>query len=228
MNKYQLASAAGTVVLLFIAWLFCKHRKAVNFRTVLWGVGLQLIFAFLILKTGPGFWLFQRVGLVVNKLLAFQVEGAQFVFGNLATPPGQPGSMGFYFAFQVLTTIIFLSSLMSLLYYLGIMERVVLFFGRIMQYSCRTSGAETLNAAANIFMGQTEAPLMVRPHIEEMTESELLCVMVAGMATISAGVLVAYVAMLRPYFPDAAGHLIAAQVMSAFGALVRGWILVGW
>ena len=220
MSASQLVSAFGTVGILFLAWLFCRHRGAVNWRTVVWGTLLQFVFALLILKTAPGQWLFLKANDAVVTLIAFQEEGAKFVFSSLAIPPGEPGSMGFFFAFQVLTTIIFLSSLMSALYYLGVMERVVLFFGRIMQYSCRTSGAETLNAAANIFMGQTEAPLMVRPHIEEMTDSELLCVMVAGMATISAGVLVAYVAMLRPYFPDVAGHLIAAQVMGACGSLV--------
>ena len=206
MSASQLVSAFGVVGILFLAWLFCRHRGAVNWRTVVWGTLLQFVFALLILKTAPGQWLFLKANDAVVTLIAFQEEGAKFVFSSLAIPPGEPGSMGFFFAFQVLTTIIFLSSLMSALYYLGVMERVVLFFGRIMQYSCRTSGAETLNAAANIFMGQTEAPLMVRPHIEEMTDSELLCVMVAGMATISAGVLVAYVAMLRPYFPDVAGR----------------------
>jgi len=226
MNKYQLASAAGTVVLLFIAWLFCKHRKSVSYRTVLWGVGLQMIFAFLILKTGPGYKVFQSVGLVVNKLLAFQVEGAQFVFGSLAIPPGQPGSMGFFFAFQVLTTIIFVSTLTSVLYHLGIMQKVVMGIAKVMTVTCRTSGAETLNASANIFMGQTEAPLFIRPYIEGMTESEFLCMMVAGMGTIAAGVMVAYAGMLSQYYPDAAGHLLAASVMGAPASLLIAKLMI--
>jgi CNT family concentrative nucleoside transporter len=226
MDANQLISAFGTAAMLFFAWLFCRHRSAINWRTILWGTALQFIFAFLILKTPPGHWIFIKTNDCVITLIGFQEEGAKFVFSSLAIPPGEPGSMGFFFAFQVLTTVIFLSSLMSLLYYLGVMQKVILFFGKIMQYTCGTSGAETLNAAANIFMGQTEAPLLVKPHLEDMTESELLCVMVAGMATIAAGVLVAYVAMLRPYFPDAAGHLMAAQVMSACGSLAIAKLMI--
>ena len=148
------------------------------------------------------------------------------MFNALAVSPGKEGSMGFFFAFQVLTTIIFLSSLMSVMYYLGIMQKVVLFFGRIMTHTCRTSGAETLCASANIFVGQTEAPILIKPYIKEMTESELLCVMTGGMATIAGGVMVAYVGMLKPYFPDAAGHLLAASVMSAPAALVISKLMI--
>ncbi|MDD5657260.1 MAG: nucleoside transporter C-terminal domain-containing protein [Elusimicrobia bacterium] len=226
MNRHQLVSAAGTVVLLGLAWLFCRHRKSLNWRTVFWGVTLQFVFALLILKTPPGRWVFERINVVVLKLLAFQVEGARFVFGSLAIPPGEPGSLGFFFAFQVLTTIVFLSALLSVLYYLGVMQRVVIFLARIMTYTCRTSGAETLNASANIFMGQTEAPLFIRPYIEDLTESEFLCVMTAGMATISAGVMVAYAGMLQPYFPDAAGHLLAASVMGAPASLLIAKIML--
>ena len=222
----QAISLLGVFATIFAAWLFSKNRSAVNWKTVVWAVLLQFAFAAVILKSPPGQWLFLRANDAVVTLLGFQEEGGKFVFSALAIPPGEPGSMGFFFAFQVLTSIIFLSSLMSLLYYLGVMQKVILFFGKIMQYSCRTSGAETLNAAANIFLGQTEAPLMVKPHLEDMTESELLCVMIAGMATISAGVLVAYAAMLRPYFPDAAGHLIAAQVMSACASLAIGKLMI--
>ena len=226
MNSYQLVSAAGTAAILVLAWLFCKHRKDLNWRTVFWGVALQFIFAVLILKTAPGRWFFDHVNLAVTRLLDFQTEGAKFVFGSLAVPPGQPGSQGFFFAFQVLTTIVFLSTLMSVLYYLGIMQLVVLFFAKIMTFSCRTSGAESLCAAANIFMGQTEAPLLIKPYIEEMTESEFLCMMVGGMATIAGGVMVAYASMLRDYFPDAAGHLLAASVMSAPATLLIAKLMI--
>ena len=148
------------------------------------------------------------------------------MFGNLALSPGKEGSMGFFFAFQVLTTIIFMSSLMSVLYYLGIMQKVVKFFAWIMEKTCLVSGAEALCAAANIFVGHTEAPILIRPYLEEMTESELLCVIVAGFSTIAAGVLTAYVGILRPYFPDVAGHLIAKSVMSAPAALLMTKLLI--
>ena len=220
MNFYQWMSVFGTAAMVFIAWLFCRHKNAIRWRTILWGTALQIMFALLILKTPPGRWVFSAMNDLVVRLVAFQEEGAKFVFGALALSPGKTGSMGFFFAFQVLTTIVFLSSLMSILYYFGILQKVVMFFGRIMHRTCATSGAETLNASANIFLGQTEAPLMIRPYIEGMTESELLCVMVAGMATISGGVMVVYASMLKPYFPNAAGHLLAASVMAAPAALL--------
>ncbi|MFA6092582.1 MAG: nucleoside transporter C-terminal domain-containing protein [Elusimicrobiota bacterium] len=226
MNTQQLTSAFGAVLILTGAWLLSTHKRSINWRTVLWGTALQFIFALLILKTPPGRWVFSLANSAVLRLLSFQEEGAKFVFGNLALAPGKEGSLGFYFAFQVLTTIVFLSSLMSALYYLGVMQKVVLFFGKIMQPTCRTSGAETLCASANIFVGQTEAPLVIRPYLAEMTESELFCVMVGGMATIAAGVMVAYVSMLQPYLPNVAGHLLAAGVMSAPAALVIAKLMI--
>lgn len=226
MSVYQLLSLLGTAAIMGIAFLFSKHKKSINPRTIFWGVGLQFIFAVLILKTPPGRWVFQKTNDVVLGLLNFQVEGAKFVFGNLAIPPGQPGSLGFYFAFQVLTTIVFLSTLMAVLYYLGIMQKIVLGIARVMTWTCQTSGAETLNASANIFMGQTEAPLFIRPYIAELTESEFLCMMLAGMATIAAGVMVAYAGMLGPYFPDAAGHLLAASVMGAPASLLIAKLMI--
>ncbi|NLO90632.1 MAG: NupC/NupG family nucleoside CNT transporter [Elusimicrobia bacterium] len=209
-----------------IAWAFSRNRKAVRWRTVIWATALQLVFAVLVIKTPPGQEFFGQMNSLINKLLSFQEEGGKFVFGNLALGPGQEGSLGFFFAFQVLTTIIFMASLMSVLYYVGVMQKVVKFFAWIMEKTCVVSGAEALCAAANIFMGQTEAPILVRPYIEEMTESELLCIMVAGFATISAGVLTAYVGLLRPYFPDVAGHLIAKSVMSAPAALLMAKLMV--
>ncbi|HOW96178.1 MAG TPA: nucleoside transporter C-terminal domain-containing protein [Kiritimatiellia bacterium] len=226
MDLHQIISFFGTVILLFIGWLFCKHRKSVHWRTILWGTALQLIFALLVLKTPPGRWLFNFMNDAIVKLLSFQEEGGKFVFNALSIPVGQPGSMGFFFAFQVLTTIVFFSSLISVLYYLGIMQKVVQFFARIMFVTCQTSGAETLSASANIFVGQTEAPLLVRPYIEDMTESELMCVMTGGMATVAGGVMAAYVGMLKGYFPDIAGHLLAASVMSAPAALVMAKIMI--
>ncbi|MBI5882237.1 MAG: NupC/NupG family nucleoside CNT transporter [Elusimicrobia bacterium] len=226
MNVQQVVSIFGTVLMVAVGWLLCRQKKAVNWRTIFWGSALQLIFALLVLRTPPGRWFFSFMNDVITAVLSFQTEGGKFVFGALAIPYGQQGTMGFFFAFQVLTTIIFFSSLMSVLYYMGVMQKVVLLFAKIMAATCGTSGAESLSASANIFVGQTEAPLLIRPYVEDMTESELMCVMVGGMATVAGGVMAAYVGMLKPYFPDIAGHLLAASVMSAPAALVMAKIMV--
>lgn len=212
--------------LVAIAWVFSKHKKSICWRTVGWAAALQIIFAVLVLKTAPGKWFFGQMNDVIVQLLSFQEEGAVFVFGALGIAPGKTGSMGMFFAFQVLTTIIFFSSLMSVLYYLGIIQKVVLFFAKIMHKTCKVSGAEALSASANIFVGQTEAPLVVKPYIEDMTESELLCVMIGGMATVAGGVMAAYVALLKDYFPDIAGHLLSASVMSAPAAILMAKVLI--
>jgi CNT family concentrative nucleoside transporter len=219
-------SVVGTLVLLLMAWSLSANRRTVPWRTVLWGLALQVVFALLILKTAPGRWVFRVTNDAIVTLLGFQAEGAKFVFNALAIPPGQPGSMGFFFAFQVLTTIIFFSALLSILYYLGVMQKVVLLFAKIMARTCGTSGAESLSASSNIFVGQTEAPLLIKPYIEDMTESELLCVMTGGMATVAGGVMAAYVGMLHDKFPDIAGHLLAASVMSAPAALVMAKLIL--
>jgi CNT family concentrative nucleoside transporter len=226
ITREQLISVLGAIVLLTIAWAFSKHRSRVSWRTVFWGVALQFVFAFLILRTAPGRVFFDGMNRAITTLLGFQRAGAEFVFNALAIPPGHEGSMGFFFGFQVLTTIVFFSSLISILYYLGVMQKIVLFFAWIMAKSCRTSGAESLAASANIFVGQTEAPLLIKPYVDEMTESELLCVMTGGMATVAGGVMAAYVLMLGPHFPDIAGHLLAASVMSAPAALVMAKLLL--
>src|SRR5208282_4883266 len=200
MNINQLVSAFGVVAMIGIAWVFSKNRKAINWRTIGWATALQFIFAILVLKTPPGRWFFSGARQAAVGLIGFQEEGAKFVFGSLALPPGTPGTMGFFFAFQVLTSIVFLASLISILYYFGILQKIVLFFGKIMVRTCGTSGAETLNAVAVPFLGQTEAPILIKPYIEAMTESELLCLMVAGMSTIAAGVMVVYAGMLKPFF----------------------------
>ncbi len=222
----RLISLLGVAVMIAVARMIGKRGKTVNWKVVGWGLALQFVFAALILKTTSGHWLFAQVNNAVTSLLAFQEEGGKFVFNALAIPPGQASSIGFFFAFQVLPSVIFLSSLMSIFYYLGIMQWVIMRVARLMKHACKTSGAETLNAAANIFMGQTEAPLLVKPYLENMTESELFCVMVAGMATISGGVMVAYVGLLKPYLPDIAGHLLAASVLSATGALVISKLII--
>lgn len=231
----RLRSVVGLVVLLGIAWALSTDRKRVPWRVVGWGLSLQLAFAIVILKTPIGAGAFDAAGAVVTGLLGYTQEGASFVFGNLGADvvpvgvvgeggfeaaPGQVARTGAAFAFFVLPTIIFFSSLMTVLYHLGIMQWVVRGFAAVMQRSMGTSGAETLSAAGNIFVGQTEAPLLVKPFVERMTQSELMALMTCGFATVAGGVLAAYIGMLVTYFPDVAGHMMAASVMSAPAALV--------
>jgi CNT family concentrative nucleoside transporter len=226
----------GVAVMLAIAWLVSYDRRRIPWRLVVTGLALQAGFGVLVLKTAAGRWFFERVGDVVNGLLAFTAEGARFVFGNLTTtavPVGVPGpgnsldtaagyvaSTGAFFAFGVLPTIVFLSSLMSVLYHLGLMQAVVKAIAWVMQRSLGTSGAETLCASANIFMGQTEAPLLIKPFVPGLTSSELVAVMTGGFATAAAGVIGAYTLMLQPVFPGIAGHLLAASVMNAPAGLL--------
>jgi CNT family concentrative nucleoside transporter len=187
------------------------------------GVGMQIVLGVCTL-TKPGRWLFSSFNDVVARLLGFTEAGASFLFGSLAKPTGE--NLGAYFAFGVLPTIIFFSSLMSVLYHLGVMQKVVRVFAIGMQKTMGTSGAETLSAAGNIFVGQTEAPLLVRPFVDKMTLSELMAVMTGGFATVAGGVLAAYVGMLRGVFPDIAGHLLSASIMSAPAALVIAKVMI--
>jgi CNT family concentrative nucleoside transporter len=227
-------SLLGLLVFIALAWLLSVNKKAVDWKLVVWGVALQFIFAVLILMTPWGKGFFDGANDVFNALIGYTVEGARFLFGNLAfnNIPVGPGGAGFppmapigettawanaggFFAFNVLPTIIFFSSLMTLLYYLGVMQAVVKGFAWVMMRTMKISGAESLSTAGNIFLGQTEAPLLVKPFIGTMTKSELHCVMVGGFGTVAGGVLAAYVGFLVAYFPDIAGHLISASVMSA-------------
>ncbi|HUE77812.1 MAG TPA: nucleoside transporter C-terminal domain-containing protein [Longimicrobiales bacterium] len=224
----RLVSVLGLLVLLGLAWALSVDRRLVDWRVLAWGLGLQLLFALFILKTPVGVAIFAGLNDVIVALLAFTTEGARFLFGNLvdnAVPvtgaeEGAAAQTGAFFAFSVLPTIIFFSSLMTLLYHLGVMQKMVKGVAWVMMRTMRTSGAETLSAAGNIFVGQTEAPLMIKPFIERMTMSELNAVMTAGFATVAGGVMAAYVGLLVAYFPDIAGHLLAASVMSAPAALV--------
>jgi CNT family concentrative nucleoside transporter len=211
-------SLLGLFVLLGLCWAVSSDRRRVDWRLVAWGTGLQLLFAVVVLKTAPGLWVFARLNDLVNALLGFTQQGTDFLFRSFATGRVEPGSINF--AFQVLPTIIFFSSLMTVLYHVGAMQWLVKVFAVAMQRTMKTSGAETLSTSANIFVGQTEAPLVVKPYIEKMTRSELMAVMVGGFANTAGGVLAAYVGMLRGHFPDIAGHLIAQSVMSAPAALV--------
>lgn len=218
----RLVSFFGMFAILGIAWLFSRNKKAINYKAVLGGTVLQIVFAVLVMKVPAGQKFFFFLNTIIVKLLSFTNEGAKFVFGGLIDNP----SIGFVFAFQVLPTIIFFSSLMSVLYYLGIMQKIVLFFARIMKRVMNTSGAESLVASANIFVGQTEAPLAIRPYMESLTESELFVVMVAGMGTMAGGVMATYAGMLMPYIPGAGGHILAACIMSATGSLVIAKLLI--
>lgn len=238
--QYRLISFIGIFVILGIAWLLSNNKKKINYRTVIWGLLLQLIFAIIILKTGPGQKLFFYARGFVEKLLSFTDAGAEFIFGNLyrATPDiiGQIGGkgpmqlfdagsqsfvdIGMIFAIHVLPTIIFFASLMGVLYHLGVMQRFVQAMAWIMSKFMKTSGSESLSAASNIFVGQTEAPLVIKPYVDKMTKSELMAIMCGGFATIAGGVMAMYVR-----FGVDAGHLMAASVMSAPAALVMAKII---
>ena len=216
----------GVVVLISIAYLASNNKKRVNWRLVAAGLFLQVVFAVLILKGdqlgaffAPLGWfklLFEKISYGFVIVLGFTTEGAKFVFGNLAVGPGNDGSLGFFFAFQVLPTIIFFASLMSVLYYLGVMQRIVQAMAWVMARVMGTSGSESLSNTANIFVGQTEAPLMIRPFIKGMTQSELLTIMIGGMCTIAGGVMAAYVQMLGYSYAKVHGmEVTAGQVKFA-------------
>ncbi|MDQ3031549.1 MAG: NupC/NupG family nucleoside CNT transporter [Myxococcota bacterium] len=194
-------------------------RRAFPWRLALTGVGLQLVFGVFVLKTELGLALFSFLNDAVGQLLEFTDEGSRFLFGEYL-------DTHFTVALNVLPTIIFFSALMTVLYHLGVMQRIVKVVAWAMQRTLGTSGAETLSAAANIFVGQTEAPLVIKPYVATMTRSELMAVMTGGFATVAGGVMAAYVGMLRDQFPDIAGHLIAASVMSAPASLVIAKVMI--
>jgi len=244
MLEPRLRSALGLAVLLGIAWLLSSARRNIRWRLVLWGVGLQFAFAIFVLLTPVGAAFFEAINAVLLGVLHFSESGARFLFGNLVfnnvpVGSGAAGSnsaivesgqnvarTGAYFAFNVLPTIIFVSSLMAVLYHLRIMQRVVGVVAFVMRRTMGTSGAETLVAAGSVFVGLMEAPLLARPFLDRMTKSELLAIMTAGLATVSGGVMAAYVGMLSGAFPDIGGHLIAASVMSAPAALAVAKIML--
>jgi CNT family concentrative nucleoside transporter len=201
---YRAQAAAGALCFVALVAAFSPNLRLVNWRTVLWGMGLQLGLALIILKleiagTRPGYEFFRTVGAGVSRFLMFTDAGSRFVFGALANPEVLGKALGpengFVFAFVALPTIIFVSSFFTVLYYFGILQFVVRLMARAMMGLMRTSGAETLSAAANVFMGQTEAPIIVKPFVPRMTQSELLAMMVGGMATISGGVMAVYIAL---------------------------------
>lgn len=215
----------GLLVLMSIAWIFSAHRKHVNWRVVGLGVVLQLIFAVLVLKSTWGQAVFDALSRVFVTIIGFTQVGTQFIFGPLTNI----GEFGFIFAIQVLPTIIFFASLMSVLYHLGVMQKIVQAMAWVMTRVLNVSGAESLAVAANVFVGQTEAPLVVRPYIARMTNSELFTTMAGGMATIAGGVLAAYVGLLGGDDPERqlyfAKHLLSASIMAAPATIVISKIL---
>jgi CNT family concentrative nucleoside transporter len=216
----------GLAVLISIAFAFSDNRRAVDWRLVVSGVGLQLTFAVIVILVPGGRQFFEALSRIFVRVISFASDGAIFVFGTIGDPMS---NLGFIFAFQVLPTIIFFASLMAVLYHLGIMQKIVQGMAWVMFKALRISGSESLSVAANVFVGQTEAPLVVRPYIDRMTQSELLTMMVGGMATIAGGVLAAYITMLgggdeamRVYY---AKHLLSASVMAAPATIVLAKIL---
>jgi concentrative nucleoside transporter, CNT family len=215
----------GIIVLLALALAFSSHRRKVDWRLVAIGVSLQITFGLLITQVDAVAAAFDAISRVFVKFLSFSGDGARFLFGDLAG-----NSFGFIFAFQVLPTIIFFSTITAGLYYLGVLQKIVYAIAWVMARTMRLSGSESLSAAGNIFLGQTEAPLLVRPFVPNMTRSELMCLMTGGMATIAGGVLAGYVAFLGGDNPDEqakyAAYLLSASIMNAPAAIVFSKILI--
>ena len=214
----RFAGLLGLATMVGLAYLFSTDRKAIRLKTVLWGLGLQVSFAFFVLRFEIGRNIFQTAGFYVNKLLSYSYVGSEFVFGEIGK---KVSSMGFSFAFQVLPTIIFIAAFFALLYHIGVMQLIIRIAAWIMTRVMGASGAESLNVAASIFMGQTEAPLTIRPFLNKLTKSELMVVMTSGMAHVSGGIMAAYIA-----FGIEAKHLLTAVIMTAPGTLLMAKMLV--
>ena len=218
----RLTAFIGIFALLGIAFLLSDNRKAINFKTVLSGIGLQFFLAFFILGTPFGEPIFRSLDNAITTLVSFSDSGSTFLFKSYISGSVHPSLENF--AFRTLPTIIFFSSIISVLYHFGIIQRIVKVFAKIFQKTMFISGAESLSVSANIFLGQTEAPLMVRPFVDKMTKSELMAVMTGGFATAAGGILAIYVSWLSD-IPGIAGHLLTASVMSAPAALVIAKII---
>src|SRR4051812_7429774 len=208
----------GMITLLGLGYLFSTNRRAIRLKTVAWGLGLQFAFALFVLKVSWGREMFAKAGHAVEKFLSFSVAGSSFVFGELGK--GSAGSLGFAFAFYILPTIIFVSAFFAVMYHYGIMQVIIKAFAKLMRIM-GASGAEALDVAASIFMGQTEAPLTIRPFLPSLTRSELMTVMTAGMAHVSGSIMAAYIA-----FGIRAEFLLSAVIMTAPGTILMAKILV--
>src|ERR1017187_7581026 len=207
----------GLLTMLGFAYIFSTNRRAIRLKTVAWGLGLQFVFAIFVLRIDAGRIVFQKAGDGVTRLLSYAYAGSHFVFGDLAKPGSQLG----YFAFGVLPTVIFIAAFFAVLYHFGIMQIIIKIFAWVMTRVMGASGAESLNVAASIFMGQTEAPLTIRPFLPDLTRSELMTVMTSGMAHVSGGIMAAYIA-----FGIDPKHLLSAVIMTAPGTLLMAQILV--
>src|ERR1700704_2119742 len=208
----------GLLTMLGLAYAFSTNRRAIRLKTVAWGLGLQFVFAVFVLRIETGRRVFQKAGDAVNRLLSYAFVGSSFVFGDL----GKQGShLGFYFAFQVLPTVIFIAAFFAVLYHYGVMQFIIKIAAKVMTRVMGASGAESLNVAASIFMGQTEAPLTIRPFLRDLTRSELMTVMTSGMAHVSGGIMAAYIA-----FGIEPKHLLSAVIMTAPGTLLMSKMLV--
>jgi concentrative nucleoside transporter, CNT family len=215
---HRFVGVLGMLTMMALAWIFSTNRNAIRVKTVAWGVALQIAFAFLVMKWTYGVYLFEKAGAGVKWLLDFTFYGSSFVFGDL----GKRGSpQGFIFAFQVLPTIIFIAAFFALLYHWGIMQQIIRLAAWVMTRLMGASGAESLNVAASIFMGQTEAPLTIRPFLPDVTRSELMTIMTSGMAHVSGGMMAAYMA-----FGVEAKHVLAAVIMTAPGTILLAKMLV--
>jgi CNT family concentrative nucleoside transporter len=225
----RFAGLLGIAVFLSLAYLFSTNRRAIRLKTVLWGLGLQFLFAWIVLRFTWGETTLDIVAKKVKAMLAYSFAGSSFVFGNLGLPasdhywflPPQTSQLGVIFAFQILPTIIFISAFFALLYHLGVMQLIIRAMAWVMSRFMAISGAESLNVAASIFMGQTEAPLTIRPLLPECTKSELMTIMTAGMAHVSGGIMAAYIA-----YGIKAENLLAAVIMTAPGTILMAKMLV--
>src|SRR5205085_440851 len=208
----RLTGIIGMVMILVVGWLLSRERKAIDWRVIFTGLGLQFVFAIFVLRVPFGQALFRKLGAFVTAVLGFSYAGSSFVFGKIGAPGGADTNIGVVFAFQILPAIIFVSALFAIMYYLGIMQLVVRAMAVVMNKLMKASGAESTNVAASIFMGQTEAPLTIRPFLPTLTRSELMTVMTAGMAHVSGSIMAAYIA-----FGVEARHLLTAVIMTAPG-----------
>ena len=212
----------GVLAILGIAYLMSNNKRNIDFRLVVWGLGLQLLFGIFILVTPFGKPIFSWFDKLIKKLLSFSNDGSEFLFASFIDGKMHPAVINF--AFSVLPTVIFFSALMAVLYHIGLMQKVIKLVSVVMQKTMKTSGPETTSISANIFVGQTEAPLVIKPFVSKMTKSELMAIMTGGFATVAGGVMAIYVGMLEN-IPGIAGHLMAASIMSAPAALVIAKIM---
>src|SRR5512145_230355 len=227
---HNLISFTGIFLLMAAAWALSSDRKVVNWRVVIWGTVLQLLFALVIFMVPAGTKIFQIINDSVVRVLDSAMAGSKFLFGRLALSPGMKNetgeeSLGFILAFQALPTVIFFSSLMAVLYYIGIMPWLIRIFSKMFTRLMRISGAESLSTAANIFVG-VESATVVRPFLADMTRSELCTILTGGMATIASSVMALYVFLLQRQFPAIAGHLVSASLLGAPAAIVMSKLLM--